>query len=246
MLELREYRAPLLTHLVVPAGPIPPVFDPDGVYPYGTYVETSRRPVLREYAFVTLENNHLRVTICPDLGGKVHSLYDKRARREVLFVPRSIHPVRILPRFGFIPGGIEASFPVSHSPVQLERVACQTEVYRQRAYCWCGERDLRFGLHWTVEWSLGAGERHLTQRMRFLNPTSKPHPWMSWSNAAVPARPDTEFHFPSGPVLAHGHDLAKLDWRKAGPRRVSDLSRMAGFFWLAPDVCAFGAYTPSL
>lgn len=246
MLECREFREPLLTHGLTTAGPIPPVLDPDGVYPYPSFVETSRRPALKTYRFVRLENDFLRVTVCPDLGGKVFSMVEKLSGREALFIPASVRPVRILPRLGFIPGGIEVSFPISHSPVQLETVGWQSRQMGGRLYVWCGERELHSGLQWTVEYSLGEAEAFLTQRTCFRNPTARTHSWMSWSNAAVPARPDTEFQFPNGPVLRHGAEVSTIDWASQGPRTVGDLNRMTGFFWLEPDACAFGAYSPSL
>src|SRR6516162_10394429 len=67
-LRVRVYKDYLLTHQLTPAGPIPTALDPNGVYPYTSYVETSNRPILREYQFITLENAHLKVTVCPDLG----------------------------------------------------------------------------------------------------------------------------------------------------------------------------------
>ncbi len=246
MLQLCDFQEALLVHQTTPAGPIPPLFDPDGVYPYPSFVETSRRPSLRIRRFIALENDFLRVTICPDLGGKVHSIKDKRSGNEVLFVPASIQPVRILPRLGFVPGGIEVSFPISHTPVQLERVASKSRKAGNRVYAWCGERELHFGMQWTVEYSLGEGDAFLTQRTVFHNPSGQAHPWMSWSNAAVPVRPDTEFHFPNGPVLSHGARLERIDWAAQGPKSLRDLDRMTGFFWLEPDCGAFGAFTPSL
>ncbi|MFO1497768.1 MAG: DUF5107 domain-containing protein [Verrucomicrobiota bacterium] len=246
MLQVRHYREALLIHLLVPSGPIPTVFDPDGVYPYPSYVETSRRPVLRELRFVQMENDHLRVTICPDLGGKVHSILHKASGQEVLFVPESVHPVRILPRMAFVPGGLEVSFPISHTPVQLEAVRCQSDRNQDRVYVCCGERELHSGMQWTVEYSLGEADPFLTQRTCFRNPTAEPHGWMSWSNAAVPARADSEFHFPNGPVLVHGREMETIDWATRGPRRLSDVGRMTGYFWLAPDRAACGVFTPSL
>jgi hypothetical protein len=80
----------------------------------------------------------------------------------------------------------------------------------------------------------------------FVNSGSEAHPWMSWSNAGVHANPDTEFHFPDGPVLVHDRELRNIDWRTEGPRRQSDICRMTGFFWQKPDCCAFGVFTPSL
>src|SRR3974377_1831252 len=119
MLEIRESTQTLLAHELTPMGPIPSVCDPEGVYPYQSFANTSPRPVFKRYHFVSIENDFLRVTVSPDLGGKLHSIIEKRSGKEALFIPASICPVRILPRLGFIPGGIEVSFPISHSPVQI-------------------------------------------------------------------------------------------------------------------------------
>jgi hypothetical protein len=246
MPEIYEFEQPLLWHELTQAGPIPTVHDPDGVYPYPSFAETARRPALRRFRFIALENQFVRATVCPDLGGKIYSLQEKRSGHEVLFKPTSIHAVRILPRMGFIPGGIEVSFPISHSPVQLAPVHFQCQSTRERTWVACGERELHAGMQWTVEYSLGSTDRFLTQRTCFRNPGERAHAWMSWSNAALPARPDTEFHFPAGPVLRHDNQIRTIDWVTAGPRRVADVSRMTGYFWQQPDVCAFGAFTPSL
>lgn len=246
MLESSETNELLLTHQLVPAGPIPTTNDPDGFYPYESFCETSKRPVLKNYRMVSLENDQMRVKICPDLGGRVCSMFLKEAAVETLFFPRVIRPVRILPRQSFTGGGIELSFPISHSPVQLDPVRHVVTCDQERIYVSCGERELRFGMNWTVEYSLGERDAFLTQRTVFFNPDCDAHPWMSWSNAGVPARLDTEFHFPVGPVLVHGRDLRTIDWNAEGPRRQSDVRRMTGFFWKKPDCFAFGAFTPSL
>jgi uncharacterized protein DUF5107/uncharacterized protein len=246
MLGSAETAELLLTHQLVPAGPIPTANDPDGFYPYESFCETSRRPVLKSYHMVSLENDHVRVKICPDLGGRVCSIFLKESATETLFFPRIIRPVRILPRQSFTGGGIELSFPISHSPVQLVPVRHEVTRDRERIYVSCGERELRFGMNWTVEYSLGESDAFLTQRTVLFNPDCDAHPWMSWSNAGVPAGPDTEFHFPNGPVLVHDRELRTIDWNAQGPRRQSDVHRMTGFFWKKPDCPAFGVFTPSL
>lgn len=246
MLECTQSLELLLTHQLTPAGPIPTVSDPDGFYPYETFCETSSRPVLKKYRMVTIENGQLRVKICPDLGARVCSIFLKEGAVETLFFDRVIRPVRILPRQSFTGGGIELSFPISHSPVEIAPVLFEVTRDSDRIYVSCGERELRFGMNWTVEYSLGEDDEFLTQRTLFFNPDRDPHPWMSWSNAGVPARADTEFHFPDGPVLAHGRDLRIIDWQSEGPRRQQDVHRMTGFFWKRPDCSAFGAFTPSL
>ena len=117
-----QYEDYVLTHPLTACGPVPTPLDPDGVYPYVSYCETSNRPAPQKYTFVVLENRYIKVTISPDIGGKVTSIVHKGSGKEVLYVPHVIRPTRILPRFYFVAGGIEVSFPISHSPSQNEKV----------------------------------------------------------------------------------------------------------------------------
>jgi hypothetical protein len=161
----------------------------------------------------------------------VCSLFLKESGAETLFFPPVIRPVRILPRQAFTGGGIELSFPISHTSVEIFPVLYEISRSQDRIYVSCGERELRFGMHWTVEYSLGTGDSFLTQRTIFINPDQEAHPWMSWSNAGVPARPDTVFDFPNGPVLVHDSRIRTIDWTAEGPRTQADVRRMTGFFW---------------
>jgi len=236
----------ILTDELTPAGPLPTALDPNGVYPYVSYVETSNRPVLKKYRLVTLENDLIKVVICPDLGGKVLSLVLKSSGKEVLYAPDVIRHTRILPRFYFVAGGIEVSFPISHSPSQNEPVIYKIDRTMDRCYVTCGERELRFGMQWSVEYSLGEHDGFLTERVKFHNPGKHAYPWMSWSNAALPSAPDTEFHFPRGEVLSHASRIDTIDWQTQGPKHESDIKEMTGYFWKNRDANAFGTYTPSL
>lgn len=242
---VKEYDEYMLAHKLVQAGPVPTAFDPNGVYPYVSYSETSNRPEVKKYRFITLENGNVAVKVCPDLGGKVISIIYKPSGREVLYVPYVIRPTRILPRFYFVAGGIEVSFPISHSPSQNERVLYKIDKTPSRVYVTCGERELRFGMQWSVEYSLGTDDNFLTERVIFHNPGSHIYPWMSWSNAAVPVGPDTEYQFPRGNVLSHASVIDTLDWEKEGPKTEKDIKEMTGYFWKTKDANAFGAFTPS-
>src|ERR1044072_5710387 len=135
-----EYDDYVLPHDLTPFGPLPTAQDANGVYPYVSYAETSRRPSLRKYHFVVLENPQLKVTVSPDLGGKVISMIHKGSGREVLYVPDVIRQTRILPRFYFVAGGIEVSFPIAHSPSQNERILYEIRKTPDRVYVTCGGR----------------------------------------------------------------------------------------------------------
>ena len=245
-LKVTEYDEYILTHELTPAGPVPTALDPNGVYPYVSYAETSNRPVPKKYKFIHLENELVKVKICPDLGGKITSMVHKPSGKEVLYVPDVIRYTRILPRFYFVAGGIEVSFPISHSPTQNETVLYKIDKLSDRIYVTCGERELRFGMQWSVEYSLGASDNFVTERVVFFNPGTKAYPWMSWSNAALPSAADTKFNFPKGKVLSHSSKIDSIDWQMQGPKTETDIKEMTGYFWKTKDANAFGAFTPSL
>ncbi|REE85349.1 uncharacterized protein DUF5107 [Paenibacillus taihuensis] len=246
MLNLTEWQETLLYHPMIGSGPIPTVCDGEGIYPYESFSETAERPVLRKFRMIAIENEWMKVTVCPDLGGKIYSIFDKASGKEILFDAGAVRPVRILPRMAFISGGIEVSFPIAHTPVQIEAVHTEARQIGDRLYIWCGEREVRYGMQWTVEYSLGERDRYLTQRATFVNPTSEAHAWMSWSNAALPARADSQFHFPTGRVLRHADILEEIEWDGKRGYTLEDFDRMQGFFWKTADCNAFGMYTPSL
>lgn len=246
MLQIKEFEETLLYHPIQSSGPIPTILDSEGVYPYESYVETAERATLKNFNMILIENDYVRIKVCSDLGGKVCSIVDRKNGKEVLYDAGAVRPVRILPRMAFISGGIEVSFPVSHTPVQIERVHYKWDQIDGRLYLWCGEKELSCGMQWTVEYSLGESDTFLTQRTMFYNPTLKNHPWMSWSNAAVPAREDSELHFPNGEVLCHNDQLTNLQWDDKKHGLLNQHDKMSGFFWKRPDRYAFGVYTPSL
>lgn len=140
-----------------------------------------------------------------------------------MYVPDVIRYTRILPRFYFVVGGIEVSFPISHSPSQNEPVLYKIDRTKDRIYVTCGESELRFGMQWSVEYSLGENDNFLTQRTIFYNPGTSAYSWMPWSNAALPSAPDTKFYFPKGKVLSHSSKVDSIDWEKQGPKTESDI-----------------------
>jgi len=241
-LSCTEYDDYILTHQLTPFGPVPTALDPNGVYPYVSYCETSNRPALKKYHFIVLQNDDIKITVCPDLGGKIFSMIHKPSGKEVLYVPGIIRQTRILPRFYFVAGGIEVSFPISHTPVQNEKLLYRIDRTPDRIYVTCGERELRFGMQWSVEYSLGMNDPFLTERVVFRNPGSLAYPWMSWSNAAIPAAPDTRFDFPKGRVLSHASTVDTIDWEKQGPRTQSDIKEMTGYFGVQRRQCIRGIH----
>lgn len=71
MIKFYEWKDSFPYFNIQPKGPIPTVSDEDGIYPYESFCETAARPVLKKFKMVTMENEYISVTVCPDLGGRV-------------------------------------------------------------------------------------------------------------------------------------------------------------------------------
>ena len=65
---------------------IPTRLSPTGVgdiYPYPLLDDLGEQREERAYLALVLENRYLRLTILPELGGRLYSAFDKTAGREI-------------------------------------------------------------------------------------------------------------------------------------------------------------------
>lgn len=233
--SLPWYEPQPLTHL-------PLIYHCDHLFPYASYGETATVPMPRDFRMLRVENEFLRVEVAPELGGRVYSLFDKRRGAEMLFSNPVVKPVRILPIWAFISGGIEFNFPIAHSPTSIATVGSAMGQVGGYGFVRVGEREARTGMEWVVELGLLEGVPLLVQRSAFRNQTSRDHPWMSWTICAVRSTAETEFIHPPGRVLIHDSRLAEADWPGNGLNWERNLSEMTAFFWRGEKSGCFGAY----
>jgi hypothetical protein len=229
------YRPEPLTNL-------PLLYNPEHLFPYTSYGETAPTPVPRAFRMVVLENEFLRVEVAPELGGRVYSLHDKRIGKDVLFSNPVVKPVRILPVWGFISGGIEFNFPIAHSPTSIDTVGCATGQSGEYGFIRVGEREARTGMEWVVELGLVSGSPVLVQRTALRNRTGQAHPWMMWTICAVRSTVDTEFVHPPHRVLVHDHRVIESEWPGDGLNWNRNFREMTALFWKPGSAPAFGAF----
>ncbi len=94
----------------------PPLFPGStvtGLYPFPTYAALSSAdsPKPKTYRTIVLENEYLKLTYIPELGGRFFSLYDKIRKREVFYRNGVIKPSMFNPRNSWPVSGIELTGP---------------------------------------------------------------------------------------------------------------------------------------
>lgn len=165
---------------------------------------TDRRERVR-WRSLHLENEYLRLTVLPDLGGHIYSCLDKRTGREMFYANTAIKKALIGYRGAWAAFGVEFNFPVSHnwasmSPVDFA-VAQQPD---GSGSIWVGNTDRVYGSRWRVELRLQPGRSVLDQQVELFNQTAVRHRYYWWSNGAVQVWDDSHLVYPTELMATHG------------------------------------------
>ena len=172
-------------------------------YPIRDGLTTRREPV--SWRTLNLENEYLRVTVLPDLGGHLYSCLDKRTGHEMFYANSSIKKALIGYRGAWAALGIEFNFPVSHNWVSISPVDFAT---RQNAdgsgSIWIGNKDLVYGSQWRVELRLQPARSVLEEHVNLYNSSDVRHRYYWWTNAGVQAWEDSHLVYPTELMASHG------------------------------------------
>ncbi|MFE1382272.1 DUF5107 domain-containing protein [Streptomyces sp. NPDC058740] len=137
---------------------------------------------------IVIENERLRVTVLPGLGGRVHSLFHKPTGRELLYRNPVFQPAAFALNGAWFSGGIEWNIgarghtTLSCAPLHAAVVPAPDGGELLRLWEWEPLRDLPF----QVDLWLPADAEHLRVGIRIRNPHERPVPTYWWSNTAVP------------------------------------------------------------
>jgi tetratricopeptide (TPR) repeat protein len=162
-----------------PLGSLLPVRVRDG---YG------RERAPRAFETIVIENDRLRATVLPGLGGRVASLLHKATGRELLYRNPVFQPANFALNGAWFSGGIEWNIgatghtTLSCAPLHAARVPAPDGGEMLRLWEWERLRDLPF----QVDLWLPEGSDFLYAGVRIRNPHERPVPAYWWSNIAVP------------------------------------------------------------
>jgi len=166
-----------------------PTSEGDPVYPYPRMDFAELGPVTdRTYGVIVLENGYVRVTILPELGGRILRWEDKSTGLLLTYANPVIQPAEWWGYRGwlFVTGGLEWAFPTDEHGL-IEYRPWQYELLSGPA--WRGVRvwdtDDRTGLTVEVTLRLVAGRSDLFIAPRITNSTGSPQPFQFWINAML-------------------------------------------------------------
>ncbi len=180
------------------------------IYPYTARTNLTDRQSERTWRTLVLENEHLRLTVLPDLGGRVYSCVDKANGAEMFYANPSIKFADVAYRGAWVALGIEFNFPVSHNWVTVSPVDFGTVRHPDgSASVWVGNVDRPYGMQWRVELRLRPGRSLLEQTTTLYNRSDVRHRFYWWTTASVRADGDSHILYPM--EFSAAHHFADVD-----------------------------------
>ncbi len=231
-----------------------PVADPsDLFYPYFRFDGFSAKGIDKQWKVVSLENDYIKLTLFPEVGGKVWGAVDKTTGMEFIYNNHVVKFRDIAMRGPWTSGGIEFNFgiighvPTSSTPVDY--------VTRQKpdgsVSCYVSSYELVTRTLWTVEVNLPKDKAYFTTTTTWHNCSSIDQPYYQWMNAGYPANGNAEFCYPGTNYIGHdgelhpfpfdeeGHDISWYEKNNFGPSKsyhvVGKYNDFYGAYWHDKD-----------
>src|SRR6266478_363383 len=174
-------------------------------YPYTLRKEMTNVRATHQFRAIYLENEYLKCSVLPDLGGHVYTCVDKISGKPMFYANPSIKKARIGYRGAWAAFGVEFNFPVSHNWVSMSPVDFAFANHKDSsASIMVGNIDRVYGMQWTVELTLRPGSTVLEQHVTLSNRSDVRHRFYWWNNAAVEVWDDSHIQYPMRFAAAHG------------------------------------------
>jgi tetratricopeptide (TPR) repeat protein len=207
----RVWEAPLTlpTYELGPPDPNPPLFDRARTrgrpsYPYPLLDSLTNKRVDKTYRAVFLENEYLRVTVLPELGGKLYAIYDKTAGRDALYTNHVVKYAMVGIRGAWTSGGIEWNFPDGHTLTTVSPVDYVTRMEEDGvAAVIVGDTERVQRMQWSVAIRLRPGRKVVETEVTLNNRRETPGRYWFWATAAAPATDDMRFIYPMREAYPH-------------------------------------------
>ena len=167
------------------------------IYPYRMSDKLTMVKEDKAYDAIRLENDFIRVTVLPELGGRIYEGYDKVNDYNFVYKNNVIKPALIGLCGVWVSGGIEFNYPQHHRPTTFMPVECTIEEgLNGEKTAWVGEIESMYGIKGTVGVTIWPDRAYIAARVKLYNTTAQTQTFHWWANLAVHANDNYRLMFP--------------------------------------------------
>lgn len=219
------------------------------IYPYFRFDGYTSQPERREWKVITLENPYIKLSVLPELGGKIWGAVEKESGREFIYKNHVVKFRDVALRGAWTSGGIEFNFGIlGHVPTTATPVSYCTQVHPDgTADCCVASYEWITRTWWMVRISLPPDKAYFTTSVTWHNPSLQYQPCYQWMNAAYSVRGNAEFIYPGNASVSHdgepdtypvnkeGKDMSRYDNIRFGDNIsihvLGEYSHFYGIYW---------------
>lgn len=166
-------------------------------YPYPVSDQMTERREDRTYKAVVLENDFIRFSVLPEIGGRIFTAEDKGNGYDFFYRQHVIKPALIGMLGAWISGGVEWNVPHHHRASSFMPVDYTLSKEPDGgATVWVGETELRHRMKWLVGMTLRPDRSYIEMTVRLFNRTPAAQSFLFWINPAVHANEQYQVIFP--------------------------------------------------
>jgi tetratricopeptide (TPR) repeat protein len=156
------------------------------IYPMALTDRLSNERTEEAYKAVHLENEYIRLTVLPEIGGKIYSAVDKTNNYNFIYKNNVIKPALIGLCGPWVSGGIEFNWPQHHRPTTFMEIDHTVEENEDGSKTvWLGEVEPLYRTKGMVGVTIHPGKAYIEAKVRLYNPTPFPQSFLWWANLAV-------------------------------------------------------------
>lgn len=176
------------------------------MYPYPLMDRLTEKTQEKNYRAVYLENEYVKFSILPELGGRIFTGVDKTNNYDFFYRQHVIKPSLIGMVGAWISGGVEWNIPHHHRastfmPVDYRLV----ENPDGSKTVWVGELEWRHRMRWIVGLTLHPHKSYIEATIKLFNRTPVANSMLYFANVAVHVNPDYQVIFPPGTQFGTQH-----------------------------------------
>lgn len=167
------------------------------VYPLPFTDRIAETKTDRVWQAIGMENEYLRVTILPEIGGRIHAIQDKTNGYDLIYHQPVIKPALVGLAGPWISGGVEFNWPQHHRPSTFMPVAFEIEHHPDgSATVWLSEHDPMARMKGMHGVCLHPAQAVVELKVRAYNRTPLPQTFLWWANVATRVHERYQSFFP--------------------------------------------------
>jgi tetratricopeptide (TPR) repeat protein len=203
---VKAWKEPVLIRSYMPAAPdTNPLFlekrvyqgSSGRVYPLPVIDRVDTEPHVHEWKAVHIENEFIRLTILPEIGGRIQVGLDKLNGYDFFYRQNVIKPALVGLAGPWISGGVEFNWPQHHRPATFMPVELAIERDPDGSVTiWCSDHDPMVRMKGMHGICLHPGRAYLELRVRLYNRTQDTQTFLWWANVATRVHEKYQSFFP--------------------------------------------------